>query len=273
MYCKNCGLNNTPDAHFCARCGAALDGPADPVQPPLNAQPAPLAPEMQGFPGAPSTLTPVPVKKRGIRWWHILLIVVAAVFVALIIFGLVRIASSPADQPSGGAYSYTPDIPYTKGTITGNTYVNEWANLQFTFPEEFVQQDPSAFEYGESEYGFYLLSPGSHMIAVAFEDLSNLPSITEDFYIDQLSALMQKQAESNTYTVTSSEEHQDVTIAGETYRSARLYLNYEDVGLTLVESVYVHKIDNRMCVIMSMSDSGEQNDAIAAQFQPVSTAQ
>lgn len=257
MYCKNCGSENEPSARFCFRCGTALDGPAKPT---VSPQTAPPVPEMQPVPDVQGESVAAPVKKRGIRWWQILLVGVAVVIVVLLIFAIVQIAKSATGE--------NPDVPYNKGTITGNVYTNEWANLQFTFPEEFVQQDPSELENDTGEYEFYLLSPRNEMIAVAFEDLPNFSSITADFYLDHLAEWM-TETDNGIYTATVIGEHQDIHIAGRIYRSAHFCLDYENPDITLIESVYTLKLGNRMCSIMCMSDSVEQNDAYATQFQAV----
>ena len=97
MYCKKCGYNNIPDAHYCARCGAQLEMDLQPLQ-----QPNPVPPGVQPSMG-PAVAQTTP-KSSG-RWWKILLSVAALAIVAVLIAVAIHIATTPVDTTQEAPYS------------------------------------------------------------------------------------------------------------------------------------------------------------------------
>lgn len=258
MYCKKCGYNNIPDAHYCARCGAQLEMDLQPLQ-----QPNPVPPGVQPSMG-PAVAQTTP-KSSG-RWWKILLSVAALAIVAVLIAVAIHIATTPVDTTQEAPYS----TPYTKGTLIDGTYINDWAGFQFTLPEDYVQQEASSMENATTDVGLYAISYDGYSIAVMFEDLSNSGNITEDFYLNVVEQNIQQSGTDYSCIFTRAGEIHDITVAGEDYRCMDLNCSYEEYGYSMIESLYARKIGHHMCFIILMGDTAEQNEATLALFEPVS---
>ena len=88
--CSSCGAQNSDDARFCEACGARLEEivKATPVSEMPEKDEFVPAPEPEPAPAGPAPIaTPAlePKPRRRIKWWAVVLIVLAALLIFLIL--------------------------------------------------------------------------------------------------------------------------------------------------------------------------------------------
>lgn len=161
------------------------------------------------------------------------------------------------------------DIEYTKGTFDGSVYRNEWANMELTVPEGYIegnQVNYDSFSDNTTECGLYLLSPQREMYAIAFVDVSSQSYVNENTFLAQLSiSLMNANIENVEYTIPDSFE--DITVAGENYIAAHYTAN--SYGVEFVQSYYVKKIEDRLCNIIIINSTKEENNALVGNITSI----
>lgn len=161
--------------------------------------------------------------------------------------------------------SITKD-PYTKGELKDNIYRNDWAGLLFSLPEGFENASEDYYALFDSEdnldCGLVLISDNNEQIAICFEQLvSSL--ITENIYLDSATRDGAKGIQSQGVSMmTDGKDRQRFFIGTEEYTKAHVDWSYGD-SIQITESYYVHKIDDRMCVILIVGASGTDNDRLA----------
>lgn len=171
--------------------------------------------------------------------------------------------------PSGsGSRRY---IDYTVGTVAGRTYVNEWVNLKLDIPEGWKIDDTSDYGYeGLYEYGLAISGvneQGTYLVCnVEFETLLDESISSEEEYLDDMMDYIE------TMGVWGDRKYEKILIGGTAFTSIHYYNNLEldDDGVTLhVESQYIHKFGNRMCVIQVFNFDEfkeEQHDQFVSRF-------
>lgn len=263
--CNNCGKMVNDTDRFCQYCGSSnfdsevqIDASFYETQtenPDTSAYNNPY-PAYNQQPMAP----PQPKKKsKGI--------IVAIIAVILILFfigiGFALGNNSQSDNStSDGNIKTTENLPkveYTKGTLDGTTYTNEWANIKFTIPEGFSNADSEYYETSEtlvSECGLYVVSDTSYdTLIIGFEKLPAVPKVDEEEYMD---IVMEQFAESTDVIYEIPDSYTTKTIANQTFLKATCQVKNGDIDL--VQTYCVKKIDNTMVYIIVSGFYTEENN-------------
>lgn len=157
-------------------------------------------------------------------------------------------------------------LDYTKGTFDGTTYVNEWANLMFVVPEGYYKAGDDFYNQAEAneaiDCGLYLMNQDNNACFIWFEKLS-FASQTEVMYLDaSINATINQYEESGVSASSSHEYGQFASGVSFTCGQIELVTN----GATFVQSVYVKKYGDIMCVISAIGPSQEDNDQLISGF-------
>lgn len=200
----------------------------------FNTQPqyqAPMAPQMP--------------KKKGIKAWQIILIVIGGLIGLFVIIGVIgAIADSGNDYYDDGYDYYDSDydydyddeyydadfdsdaVSYTKGSIIDGWYVNEWANIKFEVTDDWYEGNTSEYDDAYAECGLVLHNiNNSNVLAIMFVDLSSYDGVIDvDEYLDGVADGAKEEVTNAGLTCDISDIY-NVTIAGETYRALKLTLN------------------------------------------------
>ena len=297
--CPNCNGFADDTANVCPNCGTPF-APVNPQQPAYTQpqQPNYTQPQQQNYaqpqqpnyaqpqqPQQPAqgynygAQPPAPAqKKKGIKAWQIVLIIFAVILLLVILIAVIG-SKSGGNSSSGSSSNYSYDssdsgieaptqkknVSYTKGTLDGVFYTNEWAGFEYQIPtgwKEAPAEKYADFEGdGVTECGLYLLDNAEErQFVIAYERLSGKNGIlTESSYIDifkkNLIAAYEKQNISCTFS-----EYTDITIAGKTFKKATATLN----GGPITQQVYVCKYDGYMIDILVTSDIEEQADTMVS---------
>ena len=273
MFCNNCG-NQLPDgAKFCNVCGAAIQSPVSKA--PVTQQPqVPQQPfghqsnSTNPCPPDPAPINPTPAKKK--KTGLVIGIVVAVVFAVIaVVGGLI----------GTGVISTEGSTPIERGTIEGNTYVNESINLAFEKADDWTFYSDeelaevmgtgadilgySDFEIALSEQKtIYAMgaqnSYGSNLFLI-FENVS-LQNLNEDEYID----IVKEQLNSQSYIEYDFTSQKEIDINGETYVVVDFQADY--YSTTVYQRYYVRKQGNYMISISVSAHSPSELDEIEAMF-------
>lgn len=114
MRCQNCGMEFS--SNICPRCGAQMQKPEQQNQPRVAQQPIPTYPYGQ----------PVyqPPKRKGLKWWQILLIVFGAIAEVLVSFVFISIVwgttDSESDTTPQSIIVNSPSLPKTINEYSSN---------------------------------------------------------------------------------------------------------------------------------------------------------
>ena len=172
------------------------------------------------------------------------------------------------DSLSSPSSSANQEIAYTKGELIGNIYRNDWAGLLFNLPDGFENASEDYYALYEGvdnvECGLFLLSDSGEQIIICFEQLP-YSQVTENIYLDNVirGFADTDQAQDQGITmVTNGKDRQDFLIGAEKYTKAQVDWFYMDI-LQGTESVFVRKIDDRMCCIQIVGTNGTDNDNLA----------
>lgn len=162
--------------------------------------------------------------------------------------------------------SSNAEISYTKGELNGNVYHNGWARLLFSLPEGFenASEDYYTLYSGMDnvECGLYLISGNGEQIIIGFEKLSS-SRFTENMYLDSAVRNFAKSIQGQGASmITEGKDHQDFFIGTEEYTKAQIDFSYVD-SVQLTANFYVRKIDDRVCCIQILGESGTNNDNLA----------
>lgn len=147
--------------------------------------------------------------------------------------------------------------PYSKGYVIGNTYYNRWLNIKLELPENYKEVDEEFYrsleEMTSDVHGMYFVSDETDSIGIGFADISSQPYITEEDFVTAAA----KEAESylSEYGNVFVGQVWDCYIAGKPFKSINVYFNDNDA----VSSIYVYKLDDRMCYINVASGSAQKN--------------
>lgn len=182
MKCQNCGAE--VNSKFCPKCGAQVQEQQQQTQPPIEQQPINENPPVQEQPPVqyaypptppqpPATQQPIPnnqppmiqqpvpaypygqpvyqpPKKKGLQWWHILLIVLGVVVGGLILFGVVSLAL-PNTEELLAKGNYEMAYSRAKGDEKDEVLKeNLIAYICKDIPEK--MKDPSSFTLREAWY-------------------------------------------------------------------------------------------------------------------------
>ncbi len=275
--CLTCNALIDVNAKFCQKCGS--NNFSQPVQQPVQ-QPNTIGYEGgQAFNNVPPVQPPMnfappepPKKKKGMAPWQIILIVLVSVAVAILVYFFVtdladknsassdekeetKVTEITQQSVEPGTNNNNPDnppltfdVPYTKGEVVGNNYVNEWANISFSIKNlpEADQTVYSTYTNATTECGYISVNQNTgSSVMVMFEDLSGQTQVeTAAEYIESLKKVVTVMygdgIELNSY-------NPNATIAGEVYLT--LGLKHQTTGLEL--RYFVRVLDDRAIVFLA----------------------
>lgn len=279
--CPKCNNQLEDSAAFCDKCGANLTVQQAP-QPTYNQTQTTYSVQQPyanyGTNQQPNIyqppVAPVAPNKKGLKWWQILLIVVAALIAVFIIIGVLGSGDNADDTTPTYTPSYsnstsqtnsdTDDTSssigfdeafYNKGHVEDGKYINKWANLQLDFPDDWIieeNQDPSEVVEGVDVGVFAGDTVTNENISIRFEKLSGFnKSITEERYLEVSKEEIKDSYASMNLTPEFSDIY-DRTVAEKNYKALSITVD----GMELVQKVFVRKKDDYMIiVIISAADS------------------
>lgn len=309
MICKNCGAELVENAKFCGVCGKEILDEIKKVKCnncgneynselgmcPNCGETEYLKIETNHFSNGAvnqgqSEPLPLPIPqptetKKSLKKWQTALIAIAGILVVIIISVTNTLRDYNEKQKIDDEFDAafgdlgddledfdddTDEIAYTKGTFENNIYTNEWANIKLTVPEGYIEGNSANYDSfsdgGITECGLYLMSPQYEMYAITFVDISSQKYVDENIFLSQLSAgISQTDIENVKYTIP--EKFEDITIAGENYIVA--HYKATTFGVDMVQSYYVRKIGDRLCNIVIINSTKEENDALVSNIIPV----
>ena len=291
MYCNNCGNQNPDGSRFCNSCGA-------PVQ--LSQS----LPECDSMPQPYDFQTPPP-KKTGKAPAIIILVVCVAILVAGIVLGVSLISGTDEEETkphtritTTNGTTETTTKPETKkeeptqkpdsgtskkiahGTINGNVYRNDFADITFTKPDDwdFFSDEELAKIFGlalddytdyektliekATVYDMMIMSPESTNICVMFEDLSvsNAQAISTEAYCNNLARILQMQNKRD----YNFGELFDCQLGNISYKAVDVSATEDN--LTLYQRCYVRKIGKYMCVILVTAANTDDITEVESMF-------
>lgn len=235
----------------------------------------PYAAGQQNYASAP------PVKKKK-KTGLIIAIVLGVLFIfgAIVLFIGARIAKKALEDMDPNAYidelisefesglidETSPAVPYTKGELSGDVYTNEWAGLQFTIPEGFV--NGSAADYADNsddrtDAGFTTASDDDNgEFLLLFEDVSDISDgVTETQYLDIVTKdWVTEEDAADGWMLT---DYYSMTVAGETYLAAKMSNSRTDFVQVISCRVYD---DHVLCFLCWAAE-----DEVDAFFDSITT--
>ena len=258
MFCNNCGKQLPDGSAFCDGCGAPLNAPAPQVAP---APQAPMGqPPMQGYQVPPPTGVPYPgyapepqqPKKKSF------LKIFLGIFGAIVALGVII-----------GIVSSIFAVPYTKGEMQGDIYVNEWANLKYDTKDLTV--DPAGLVDKvdvNQEQGLVVADEKQQNLQIVFEDLGD-KKLDEKGTLENMKNKIQADYEEQFSNVeTKCSEITTVTVAGEKYQTMDIEISFTFLGQEgyMVQKVYIRGIDHHAVFILVTAQSLEEVTPLMDRF-------
>lgn len=159
-------------------------------------------------------------------------------------------SSTSAATDNGAAGVMT----YSKGSMKDGWYINEWANMKFDANSNWT--NGSADEYSSyegdpnTECGIILNdAKNGKQLVICFEKLNGpSASITEEEYLDILTGGLKQQYENASLTCTVA-DYCNTTIAGETFKTARITF----AEASTIQQFHVRKYDGYIIAIAAMA--------------------
>ena len=295
--CPNCNAAFDDSVASCDKCGTYLI-PATKAQPQYQAQPQEQQSQPQDFQPQYQTQpqyqyqtdpqAPPKKKKTG------LIIGIVVAVVVLILAGIGFTAEKIFQNQGYGESADNEDIPainedfeedyaaeednddsstvkkpYTKGSIQGNKYINEWANISFditgwTNGDTEIYADMEYSEYVDC--GLYLTDIlNNKIIMITFTKIPTLESnITETEIVNIIIDGLKNRIDEQNVEYEVSDFY-DYVIADEMYTNVYIDLYNNSV----VEDVYVRKHDGYIIQIVVTADNINTSCGIVDQITPV----
>ncbi len=277
--CTNCGNEYNSELGMCPNCGETAHLEIQNI--------AVLNDEVNKGQSEPLPLPiPQPTEtKKSLKKWQTVLIAITGILVIIIISVTNTLRDYNEKQKIDDEFDAafgdladdledfaddSNDVAYTKGIFENNIYTNEWANIKLTAPEGYTEGNSVNYDSfsdgGTTECGLYLISPQYEMYAITFVDISSQKYVDENIFLSQLSVgILQQNIENVEYTIP--EKFEDITIAGENYVVA--HYKATTFGVGVVQSYYVRKIGDRLCSIVIINSTKEENNALVSNIIPV----
>lgn len=152
-----------------------------------------------------------------------------------------------------------------KGTVSGNVYTNEWADLQLMIPDGFSDLGEEYYESGDeaTEFGLYVMSDDLiSSVFIAYEKLPLVQDYSEDEYLDVVTQQVMTQYVD--FGVEQLYDDYSTTIVAERgYTTA--FLSWGGV----VQGYFVRKLDNYMVAICITAETEEEVGDLVSMFTPV----
>lgn len=169
--------------------------------------------------------------------------------------------NSNNNNPSGNT---TPDTgaSYTKGAISGDKYINKWADLRFDLDDIWTNGSAdqyASFEDDNTECGLFVSNEdGSKQLTIVFEKLTK--NVTEEEYINIIATGLKTQYESifGECDLTNYE----ATVAGRTYKSAKVAIEG-----ALTQTVHVRIVDGYAIAVLATATNDFDAASIVASIQ------
>lgn len=277
--CSRCNAQVNVGVKFCPCCGSSEFREEDPNETVLlTAEDNPYRQDanlQHSYSYQPFTGTyPAQPKKRGMKWWQILLIVVGVLAVLLIVFGIIGVMHKGGAFNNDLSYSDDYDVSsmdteddtftsYTKGEIVDGWYVNEWANIKFEITDDWPQSKSDVYDSLTDTYtdcGFASVDNliGKEFI-VFYEDISrSLVEYDAEKYME--AAISNQKERCNNQGINAQfSDLRSTTIAGETYCFSKT--SFESNGVVLY--ICARILDQRAIVFMvSSTDESEITEAL-----------
>lgn len=179
-----------------------------------------------------------------------------------------EVASNAQVDNNGSVLTGAGEVEYTIGELNGNIYTNPWSNVKITIPEGYNNKDAESYKQYTTEFmscGLYVENADGESIVNLYVDLANDDgTFTEEAYLDETKA----NYDAYGMEITNATEYDKITICGQEY--TYLHLTAKSGSVTLTQSVYVRKTDDKACVFMvtSKGESYDSNKAIIESIQP-----
>lgn len=301
--CKRCGASVSDEASFCSVCGGneftyenptpAQDmnqnyaGTQNMQQPQFgnqqfygnqnqnpnpnpNQNPYQYNQPNQPMPGMNQPWQPPvdPNKKKKKNVGLIIGIIIGVLVILTIIGGVVgNVLSGNYVINNNGAAS---PANYSTGTLDGNVYTADWADIKFMIPDGYANSPESVQEMNElddaTECGIYVESNTGEIswLYICYEKLPAFPKYDETKYLDD--SISSLNDDDTGVTATLPDSYTRVQIAGQYYLKADCLL--DNGAVTFTDSIYVRKVGDYMVVICAISESAEANEALMNCFVP-----
>lgn len=277
--CRYCGKEVKDDVQFCPECGANMYS-----QPP--ASPAGAAQDVTGSvtTGQPEP-TGQPEKKKSTTGILVALVLtgvcmLGGLFASVISYEAAadkqqKIAGQAQDSvsPTQGTVPTVPDItlpdisipetPYSEGTRSTEGYVNEWADLKITVPDNYEPFDDDRLKDGDQEYAtrvFGMDLQADDAFQFMDVDLWDLTEFSDGFTIsaeDFLKVIYDDDIDEE----SESLQFFGATLGGQAYAAADFQYMYE--GIPIYSTVYTKKVGSYAIVITVTGQSFEAAHALA----------
>ncbi len=283
-----------------------IDNTDEPKVNPLNPQPqptpvnpqtqqAPYTPQPQQVPYNPQYIPPQNQQKKKEKKWVVPLIII---LVVLAVIGAVANSNQKNGNDDTSDTETTresisievetkedfPTIPnsvttteapavyqYTKGEIVNNTYINDWANVQFALGDTWTdssqdQAFANASVDSGTEYGLVVKdSSTQRSVCIGFEKLTGIQSaVTAEQYVDivaqRTSANFDAQGVANEYSDRFTTE-----VAGQEYQAVSITL----YNTTVTEQLLVKKQGDYIIWFIVYGESPSAVTEILNNFEPI----
>lgn len=291
--CTQCGYIADESIKFCPNCGSNNFREFDPDETailtpddsPFNQNPTPQ--QQTNFQNAfganqpyQSSINPSNTKKKkGLKGWQIVLIVLGVLILAGIGFAAEKTFQQQGygktdSTTSSNNDSYVSEtekkdtkdnsVAYSKGIIDGDYYINEWANLKFKMSDEWydIPEAHSNYEAGKEECGFAFMNQiEGRQFVISFEDLSSYIYIDNNQYLDAVKNSLSGSWANSGLTCLDSKEG-TIRIAGQEYVTLDQSLTNAN-GASFKFKVCTRVQDKRAIVLMFMVQNETQiNDVL-----------
>lgn len=185
-------------------------------------------------------------------------------------------SQSSFDEINGDFEIASSGIEYTKGEVIGNTYSNEWANLQTELDGRFAEGTQEDYDFYENllyDCGAYFIAgdDGDEVCVVFY----NAGDLTVKEYAEEASEAWEISADdyyretfSDSYIekITYERQYDSVEIAGEKYFAVHLIIKF-DGEINSIYSDFCAEKDGRIINISIVSDSVGESIELAGGFK------
>ena len=277
--CRYCGKEVKDDVQFCPECGANMQS-----QPP--ASPAGAAQDVTGSvtTGQPEP-TGQPEKKKSTTGILVALVLTGVCMLGGLFASVISYEAAADKQqkiagqaqnsvsPTQGTVPTVPDItlpdisipetPYSEGTRSTEGYVNEWADLKITVPDNYAPFDDDYLKDSDQEYAtrvFGMDLQADDAFQFMNVDLWDLTEFSDGFTIsaeDFLKVIYDDDIDEE----SESLQFFGATLGGQAYAAADFQYMYE--GIPIYSTVYTKKVGSYAIVITVTGESFENAHALA----------
>ena len=175
-------------------------------------------------------------------------------------------------------------ITYTEGSVTGNTYINEWAGIEMTFPDNFKEASEEEYQSLTNEItdcGMYFKTLEGTNIMLLIEDVSMADDMDAEKYCQLISEQVEEemigkmeellQGEKADFQFRQIDKGSEKEVASAVYHhvSHRLDISVRGMQASMVQSYYMRKIDTRILAFIVSASDIETCDEIMSYIKPI----